>query len=139
MPYFDSPELYEHLSPYIPSIDLILRSIHTILDLANSNKPNPLPLGQAIARQKLEADGKGLEELITHLVTPNSRVASMYEGCMFLRELSMIKNAIAILLSGFGEMGTQGFHFKTDDVVRYTRKQIEGMLDFLDKERMDIG
>ncbi|KAE9966791.1 hypothetical protein EG328_008619 [Venturia inaequalis] len=133
MPYFDSDSehLREPLSPYLPSIDLMLRSIHTILRLEISNTSPLPPFGKAVFRQRLYWDTQYLEELITHLAAPTSRVTNFYKGLVFINDLHVIKSAVAGLLSGVEKMGTQ---FRLD-LVRHTKQKIEDMLE-IDDDRM---
>lgn len=127
MPSLHSTELVETLSPYTSSLELILRSIHTILTLTIKNNFNILPPDQTVIRQRLQADKNGLEEMITHIMTCTSRVTSIYEGWMFINDLNVITHALGILLLGV-EGVEMGYTFSTGDVVRYTRQQIGEML-----------
>lgn len=127
MPSIHSTDLVETLSPYTSSLELILRSIHTILTLTIKNNFNLLPPDQTVIRQRLQADKDGLEEMITHMMTCTSRVTNIYEGWMFINDLNVIKHALGILLLGV-EGVEMGYKFSTEDVVRYTRQQIGEML-----------
>lgn len=134
MPYFDSDceELREPLSPYLPSIDLMLRSIHTMLRLdISSNGSSIPPFGQAVFRQRLLWDSQYLEDLTAHLAAPSSRVTRFYKGFVFINDLNMITSAVASLLSGVEKMGAQ---FRMD-LVMHTKQKIEEMLE-IDENRM---
>ncbi|TID23069.1 hypothetical protein E2P81_ATG02188 [Venturia nashicola] len=133
MPYFDSDSdcLREPLVPYIPSIDLILRSIHTMLKLESNNTSSLPSFNHALFRQRLFSDGQCLEDLIEHLATPLSGVINFYQGVVFIHDLERIKGALATLLLGAENVGTQ----YRMDLVRYTKQQIEVMLG-IGEERM---
>ncbi|QDS69022.1 hypothetical protein FKW77_009597 [Venturia effusa] len=131
MPYLHAMELAEPLNPYIFSLDLVLRSIYTILSFDTSNNNSNIhPPNQAVIRQRLQVDKQGLEILIDHLSVYNAPIIGIYAAYLFVNDLHVVRNALGILLLEGEGMGMPGFQFRMEDVVQNTKRKVGEMLGF---------